>query len=110
MRAASEGRLWVALQAVMLALESRVDAGAVHRLAILGFVRTTCCRSGSFARDWFDRAGKAARWVGENVLSVHHFEWDREGFHIVLPDGSVEEGSLAGDVDVQRVKFHYLAP
>ncbi len=62
----------------------------MHRLAILGFVRTTCSRSGSFARDWFDRSGKAARWVGVNVLSVEHFEWDREGFVIEMPDGSVE--------------------
>lgn len=81
---------------------------AVQRLAIMGFVRTTCCRSGSFARDWFDRAGKAARWVGENVLSVEHFTWDREGFYMVLPDGSVEEDALLGDVDVQRIKFHYF--
>merc|ERR1719197_683189 len=27
---------------------------AVHRLAIMGFVRTTCVRAGSMARDWFD--------------------------------------------------------
>jgi len=36
----------------------------------MGFVRTTCCRAGSMSRDWFDRSGKAARWVGQNVLSV----------------------------------------
>jgi hypothetical protein len=63
---------------------------ATHRLAIMGFVRTTCVRAGSIARDWFDRAGLAARWVGVNVMSVEHYEWDREGFRIVLPDGSVE--------------------
>ena len=63
---------------------------AVHRLAIMGFVRTTCVRAGSIAKNWFDRAGHAARWVGVNVLSVEHYEWDREGFRIVLPDGSVE--------------------
>ena len=34
---------------------------AVHRLAIMGFVRTTCVRAGSMAKDWFDRAGLAAR-------------------------------------------------
>ena len=80
---------------------------AAHRLAIMGFVRTTCCRSGSFSRDWFDRGAKAARWVGVNVLSVHHFEWDREGFVIEMPDGTMEE-SLAADVDIQRIKFHYF--
>ena len=63
---------------------------AAHRLAIMGFVRTTCVRAGSMAKDWFDRAGHAARWIGVNVLSVEHYEWDREGFRIVLPDGSVE--------------------
>ena len=56
----------------------------------MGFVRTTCVRAGSMAKDWFDRAGHAARWIGVNVLSVEHYEWDREGFRIVLPDGSVE--------------------
>ena len=30
---------------------------AVHRLAVMGFVRTTCCRAGSMARDWFGAAG-----------------------------------------------------
>ena len=70
---------------------------AAQRLAIMGFVRTTCCRSGSFARDWFDRSGKAARWVGVNVLSVEHFEWDREAFMIEKPDGTVE-------VSVARVR------
>lgn len=63
---------------------------AVHRLAIMGFVRTTCVRAGSMAKDWFDRAALTARWVGVNVLSVEHYEWDREGFSIVLPDGSIE--------------------
>ena len=68
---------------------------AVHRLAIMGFVRTTCVRAGSIAKDWFDRAGLAARWVGVNVLSVVDYEWDREGFRIVLPDGSVEVRAAA---------------
>ena len=53
------------------------------------------------SRDWFDRSGKAARWVGRNVLSVIDFQWDREGFSIVLPDGSEELDALAGDVDIQ---------
>ena len=70
---------------------------AVHRLAIMGFVRTTCVRAGSIAKDWYDRAGLAARWVGVNVLSVEHYEWDREGFRIVLPDGSVEVRARGGD-------------
>ena len=60
------------------------------------------------SKDWFDRSGKAARWVGRNVLNVTDFQWDREGFSIVLPDGSEEPDALSGDVDIQRVKFHYF--
>ena len=75
---------------------------AVARLAVMGFVRVTCCRSGSFAKDRFDLAGSAARWVGVNVMSVDDFTWEREGFHMVMPDGGVEEDGLAGDVNVVR--------
>ena len=75
---------------------------AVTRLAVMGFVRTTCCRSGSFAKDKFDLAGSAARWVGVNVMSVEDFTWDREGFHMVMPGGGVEEDGLVGDVNVVR--------
>ena len=75
---------------------------AVARLAVMGFVRVTCCRSGSFAKDRFDLAGTAARWVGVNVMSVDDFTWEREGFHMVMPDGGVEEDGLAGDVNVVR--------
>ena len=75
---------------------------AVTRLAVLGFVRTTCCRSGSFAKDKFDLAGSAARWVGVNVMSVEDFTWGREGFHMVMPGCGVEEDGLFGDVNVVR--------
>jgi hypothetical protein len=75
---------------------------AVTRLAVMGFVRATCCRSGSFAKDRFDLAGSAARWVGVNVISVDDFTWEREGFFMVMPDGGVEEDGLAGDVNVVR--------
>ena len=34
---------------------------ASMRLAVMGFVKVTCSRSGSFSRDWFDRAGKQVR-------------------------------------------------
>eukprot|EP00964_Phaeocystis_antarctica_P060938 scaffold36364_cov90-Phaeocystis_antarctica.AAC.1 len=68
----------------------------------MGFVRVTCCRSESFAKDRFDLAGSAARWVGVNVMSVDDFTWEREGFHMVMPDGGVEEDGLAGDVNVVR--------
>eukprot|EP00964_Phaeocystis_antarctica_P133967 scaffold98203_cov87-Phaeocystis_antarctica.AAC.1 len=77
---------------------------AVARLAVMGFVRVTCCRSGSFAKDRFDLVGSAARWVGVNVMSVYDFTWEREGFHMVMPDGCVEEDGLAGD---NRVKQYY---
>ena len=75
---------------------------AVTRLAVMGFVRVTCCRSGSFAKDRFDLAGSAARWVGVNVMSVDDFTWERLGFFMVMPDGSVEEDGLSGDVNVVR--------
>ena len=75
---------------------------AVTRLAVLGFVRTTCCRSGSIAKDKFDLAGSAARWVGVNVMSVEDFTWCREGFHMVMPGSGVEEDGLVGDVIVVR--------
>ena len=65
---------------------------AVLRLAVMGFIRTTCVRSGSMARDWFDRSGKAARWIGVNVLSVKDYEWDREGFRIRGIAGSFSYG------------------
>ena len=81
---------------------------AVHRLAVMGFVRTTCSRSGAFARDWYDRSGLAARWIGPNVLSVKDFVWDREGFVMDMPDGSKEDDGLSGDVEIHRLKFHYF--
>ena len=34
---------------------------AVTRLAVMGFVKVTCSRSGAFARDWADRAEKQVR-------------------------------------------------
>ena len=40
---------------------------AVTRLAIFGFVRITCSRSGAFGRDWFDRAGLQLQWAGPPV-------------------------------------------
>ena len=43
---------------------------AVMRLAILGFVRITCSRSGAFGRDWFDRAGLQLQWAGPQVEKV----------------------------------------
>ena len=35
-------------------------------------------------------------------MSVYDFTWEREGFHMVMPDGCVEEDGLAGDVNVVR--------
>ena len=31
------------------------------RVGVMGFIKVTCSRSGAFARDWFDRAGKQVR-------------------------------------------------
>ena len=35
-------------------------------------------------------------------MSVEDFTWDREGFHMVMPGGGVEEDGLVGDVNVVR--------
>jgi len=72
------------------------------RLAVSGYVRTTCCRGGSFSRDKYDLNGSAARWLGVNIMSVKDFTWDREGFSMVTPDGGIETDGLAGDVQVVR--------
>lgn len=64
-------------QDLCMADEARPNR-AMYRLAVMGFVRTTCVRAGSIAKDWFDRSGRAARWIGVNVLSVSDYEWDRE--------------------------------
>ena len=75
---------------------------SIFRLAVLGLVRTTCCRGGSFSRDKYDLNGSAARWVGVNIMSVEDFTWDREGFYMVTPDGGSETDALVGDVQVVR--------
>jgi hypothetical protein len=67
-----DDQLYFMAQDVCMADVVRVNR-AVFRLAVMGFVRVTCSRSGSMARDWFDRAGLAARWVGRNILSVSDF-------------------------------------
>ena len=51
-------------------------------VALLGFVRATCSRSGSMGKDWFDRAGLVMLYVGRNVLSVKDFTWAKEHFVI----------------------------
>ena len=88
------------------------DAGELHplvfatRMAVMAFVRATCSRSGSAAKDWFDRAGKMLHWLERNVLSVGDFTWAREAMRLLLPDGSEEDDPLRGEVKLNRVKHH----
>ena len=80
---------------------------AVHRLAVMGFVRTTCSRSGAFARDWYDRSRtptaaalpglKASRSASMAVKATAHTEphgslWSTS-FHLPAVGG---RGLLAG--------------
>ena len=119
-------------------LESSKANGAVFKLAVMGFVRVTCARSGSMGRDWFDRKGLVLLWVGRNVLSVKDFTWAKDAFMIELPSVEVAEpgpssadatleddveavlgggmaslptsvqAALRGEVELQRVKKHYF--
>ena len=60
------------------------DAGKLHplefvtRMAVMAFVRAMCSRSGSAAKDWYDRVGKMLHWLERNVLDVGDFTWARE--------------------------------
>ena len=57
------------------------SARACWMLSIIGFVRSTCSRSGSFGKDYADRVGKTA-WSKMNVLSVQDFSWSVQGMVI----------------------------
>ena len=77
-------------------------ADVVTRLAVLGFVRTTCARSGSFAKDWWDRSGVMLDWMEKNVMSLEDLTWAREGMTIVTGEGEsgeaqTEEGALRAE-------------
>ena len=76
------------------------------RMAVMAFVRATCSRSGSAAKDWFDRAGKMLHWLHQNVLSVGDFTWAREAMQLIMPDGTEEDDPLRGEVKLNRVKHH----
>ena len=105
---------------------------AVSRLAVMAFVRITCARAGSAAKDWcatgiririeiepdfrlgrqrcrWDRSGAVLQWCNKNVLSVSDFTWDKEGMWLEGPGGSEDdwEQALRGEVDLNRVKHHY---
>ena len=88
------------------------DEGRLHRLefatrmAVMAFVRATCSRSGSAAKDWFDRAGKMLYWLEHNVLSVGDYTWACEAMKLSLPDGTEEDDPLRGEVQLNRVKHH----
>ena len=79
------------------------------RLAVSGYVRTTCCRGGSFSRDKYDLNGSAARWLGVNIMSVKDFTWDREGFSMVTPDGGIEtEAAYSKIMESSQTLLHVL--
>ena len=81
---------------------------ASRMLVTRAFVRATCSRGGSVCKDWFDRAGLMLHWLPRNVLSVGDFTWSREAMELVMPDGSMEQEALRGEVLLNRVKHHYL--
>ena len=88
-------------------------ADVVTRLAVLGFVRTTCARSGSFAKDWWDRSGVMLDWMEKNVMSLEDLTWAREGMTIVTGEGEsgeaqTEEGALRAEAAFNRLKHHYF--
>ena len=79
-------------------------AAGCLRLAIMGFVRTTCCRSGSFTKDQADKQG-LTRFAAVNVLSVGDFTWDPFGMEIAETS---ECAALRGEVEIHRVKRYYM--
>jgi hypothetical protein len=86
-----------------------VNAG-ISDLAILAFIRATCSRPGALSKDEFDMSGAFAKWArvgGENVMSVSALTFSRDGFSIVLPDGSIENGAQRGEIDMTRIKALY---
>ena len=84
------------------------DEGRLHRLefatrmAVMAFVRATCSRSGSAAKDWFDRAGKMLYWLEHNVLSVGDYTWACEAMKLSLPDCTEEDDPLRGGAAESR--------
>ena len=54
-------------------------------MAVMGFTRATCSRSGCAAKDWFDRTGKMPFWKDKNVLSVGDYMWAREPMLLTMP-------------------------
>ena len=100
-----DGLLYIAQDACM-AEEMRVNR-AVSRLAVMGFVKVTCSRSGAFGRDWADRAEKQLQWVGRNVLSVRDFTWHPDFMELEHVDEVELVDALRGEVELGRVKRHY---
>ena len=79
-------------------VERRPNWAALH-LALMGFVRTTCNRSGAMGKDWYDRAGLTRLWLGRNVLSVGDFMFDTQLFEITVP---VPQGASASAAEAAR--------
>ena len=77
---------------------------ACVRLAMIGFVRATCSRSGSFTKDQADKQG-LTRYHTINVLSVRDFTWDPFGMEI---EETSESAALRGEVVIQRIKRYYM--
>ena len=100
-----DGLLYAAQDACM-AEELRVNRAAT-RLAVMGFVKVTCSRSGAFARDWADRVEKQLQWVGRNVLSVKDFTWHPDFMELEHVDEVDLADALCGEVELGRVKRHY---
>ena len=87
-------------------------AEVITRLAVIAWVKSTCSRSGSFGKDWYDRSGAALEWMEKNVMSFEDLEWAREGMAISLgidEDGQeiTEDDALRAEATINRLKHHY---
>ena len=79
-------------------------AELVTYMGVMSFVRATCCRSGSMAKDAEDERPESRWWYG-NVLSVGDFTWSAEGMQI---SETGETDALHGEVKINRIKRHYF--
>lgn len=87
-------------------MEKTMDAATMlTRMAVRAHVRITCSRGGSFAKDWWDRAGLQVQYAKRNVLSVKDWTWAREGMVI---EQEVVEQAARGQVQINRLKHYYL--
>ena len=79
-------------------------ARLVTEMAVMGFVRATCVRSGSMGKDQTDKM-HGSHWMARNVLSVSDFTWSVDGMHL---EETGEVDAIRGEVHINRTKRHYF--